>query len=49
MKFMNRLEIANEFLVLTSTYFLFVYSDGFLLKKSSEEIEEKVKDWEVQE
>ena len=28
------MEVANEYLVLTSTYFLFLYSDGFLNVKS---------------
>ncbi len=28
---MNKLELANEFLVLLSSYFMFVYSDAFLM------------------
>ena len=28
---MNKLEVSNEFLVLISSYFLFMYSDGLLL------------------
>lgn len=31
-RWMNRLELANEFLVLASTYFLFIYTDAFMLK-----------------
>ena len=49
-RWMNYLEMANEFLVLTSTYFLFIYSDGLLLKPSPKfpQISELVKDKEVQ-
>ena len=36
MRWMNMLEIANEFLVLASTYFLFGYSEGFMLKHEPE-------------
>ena len=46
---MSRLETTNEFLVLTSTYFLFVYSDGFLLMAQKELPDELVKDWGAQE
>ena len=28
---MNKLELANEYLVLLSSYFMFVYSDAFLM------------------
>ena len=31
---MNKLELFNEILVLFSTYFLFIYSDGLLLMPS---------------
>ena len=30
-RFMNWLDLTNEYLVMTSTYFIFIYSDGFLL------------------
>ena len=43
---MNRLETSNEFLVLVSTYFLIVYSDGFLLMDEPRVDDFKVKDWE---
>ena len=46
---MSRLETTNEFLVLTSTYFLFVYSDGFLLMAQKELPDELIKDWGAQE
>ena len=46
---MSRLETTNEFFVLMSTYFLFIYSDGFLLKAQKELPDELVKDWEFQE
>ena len=42
---MNLLEICNEFLILTSTYFLFIYSDGFLLKREPLVPDELIKDW----
>ena len=46
---MSRLETTNEFLVLTSTYFLFAYSDGFLLMAQPQLLDELVKDWHFQE
>ena len=46
---MNILEITNEFLVLLSTYFLFLYSDGFILIDDEKLIDIKVKDWQAQE
>ena len=46
---MSNLETINEFLVLTNTYLLFVYSDGFLLTKHEQLSDELVKDWEAQE
>ena len=49
MQWMNKLEIANEFLILNSTYFLFIYSDGFLLMVEPKVPDIKVKDWDAQE
>ena len=49
MKWMNKLEIANEFFILNSTYFLFAYSDGFLLMVEPKVPDIKVKDWDAQE
>jgi len=31
---MNWLELTNEYLVLSTTYFVFIYSDGFLNVRS---------------
>lgn len=46
MPWKNKLEMANEFLILTSTYFLFVYSEGLLLVPSPKypQITEMIKD-----
>lgn len=30
-QWMNNLDLVNEYLVMTSTYFIFIYSDGLLL------------------
>ena len=49
MRWMNRLETVNEFLVLMGTYFLIVYSNGFLLKEDPKLKDIKVKDWDDQE
>ena len=49
MRWMNRLETVNEFLVLMATYFLIMYSNGFLLKEDPRLVDIKVKDWEAQE
>lgn len=49
LRWMNRLETSNEFLVLIGTYYLFVYSDGFLNKEDSRLSDVHVKDWEMQE
>ena len=50
MPWFNKLEISNEFLVLSSTYFLFIYSDGFLLMDNPKYpiISEKIKDSKTQ-
>ena len=47
---MNRLEISNELLVLQNSYFLFMYSQGMILKKNPiyPRIPEMVKDEETQ-
>lgn len=42
----NALEIVNEFIILTSTYFLFCYTDGMLLMPHPA-MEELVKDEEM--
>lgn len=48
-KWMNRLELANEFIVLVSTYFLFIYSEAFVLKDEPLlAIGDLVKDYDVQ-
>ena len=45
----NWLEIINEYLVLTSTYFLFLYSDGLLnIKSPQKEIDFLVRDQKLQ-
>ena len=46
---MNRLEKANEFLILVATYFLIIYSNGFLLKEDPRLVDIQMKDWEAQE
>ena len=47
---MNNLEVSNEFLVLISSYFLFMYSDGLILKQNPiyPEIQEMVKNDKLQ-
>ena len=45
---MNWLELANEYLVMTSTYFIFIYSDGFLLIPN-DKVDFLVKDYKLQE
>lgn len=46
---MNRLELYNEYLVLTSCYFMFIYSDGMLQMKNPgyPEFDEQVPDFET--
>ena len=48
LRWMNWLDLTNELLVMTSTYFLFLYSDGFLLIPN-EKVDFMVKDDVVQE
>ena len=47
---MNNLEVSNEFFVLISSYFLFMYSDGLILKQNPiyPEIPEMVKNNKLQ-
>ena len=45
---MNNLDLANEYLVMTSTYFIFVYSDAFLLVPN-DKVDFMVKDELMQE
>ena len=40
---MNKLELANESLILLSTYFHFIYSDGLLLR-THPKLDDLVKD-----
>ena len=49
MRWMNWLELTNEFLIITGTYFLIIYSNGFLHKLEPRLLDRKVKDWEAQE
>ena len=42
----NKLELSNEALMLFSTYFLFLYSDGFIVMEAVSQI---IKDNETQE
>ena len=45
---MNNLDLVNEYLVMSSTYFIFVYSDGFLLVPN-DKVDFMVKDDQMQE
>lgn len=49
LRWMRWLETTNEFLVLQNTYFLFMYSDAFILKFEPQTVDLMVKDTEYQE
>lgn len=48
-RWMRWLETTNEFLVLQNTYFLFIYSSGFILKFEPQTVDLMVKDFDFQE
>ena len=45
---MNHLDLTNEYLIMTSTYFIFAYSDAFLLV-TNDKVDFMVKDYHMQE